>query len=114
MSTSVSKKLALIKELFDKGEYEEAIQQINEIEQNQAPIPEETLIIQRFKGLIYNGLGQQELAIKNVEELYRKSQEMNMPLFSLDALFIKGLILVNLAINEEFYIILEQHEKYSN
>ena len=110
MSTSVSKKLALIKELFDKGKYEEGIQQINEIEQNEAPIPEETLIIQRFKGLIYNGLGQQELAIKIVEELYRKSQKMNMPFYSLDALYIKGLIIVAFT-TEDFYIILEQHEK---
>ena len=111
MSTFVSKKLAFIKELFDKGEYEEGIQQINEIEQNQDPIPEETLIIQRFKGLIYHGLGQHELALKIIEELYRKSQEMNIPFFSLDALYIKGLILVSILLNEEFYINLEQHAK---
>ncbi len=111
MSISVSKKLALIKELIDKGKYEEGIQRINEIEQNKTPIPEESLIIQRFKGLIYHGLGQLEFALKIVEELYRKSQEMNMPFFSLDALFIKGLIIVNFAIGEDFYINLEQHEK---
>ena len=70
MSTSVSKKFALIKGLFDKGKYEEAVQRINEIERDQTLVPEEMLKIQGYKSLIFNGLGQFERALKIVEELF--------------------------------------------
>lgn len=111
MSKSVSTELARVKKLFAEGKYEEALQLVKDIEQNINLTSEETLRVLRIKGGIYNILGDSEISFKLIEELYQKSQEMKMPLFSLDALFYKENILYTQQKFEEVFKILEQHEK---
>ena len=89
MSDSTSKKLALVKRIINKGKYEDALQHVKDIEEDKNLTPKETLRIQAYKTRLYFYLGPFKIALKTAEELYQKSQEMKMPLFSLDALFAK-------------------------
>ena len=110
MPNSVSKELVLVKELINEGKYEEALQHVKDIEQKENITPKEALRNQSFKRKIYFCLGQLEISLKIAEELYQKSQEMKMPLFSLDALLAKEGIFFSQQRFEEFLKILEQHE----
>ncbi|MHA2289810.1 MAG: hypothetical protein ACXABG_13580, partial [Promethearchaeota archaeon] len=111
MSNSVSEKLADVKELINKFKVEEALQKVEEVEQNQNLTTEESMRTQVYRAFIYLNFGQLEIALETAEELYQKSQEAKMPLFSLDALFLKESVLFSLQRFEELYKILEQHEK---
>lgn len=111
MSISVSKELAHVKDLINEGKYEEAFQLVKDLEQKENLTSEETLRTQVYQCRIYFALGQSDVALKIAEDLYQKSQEMKMPLFSLDALFLKEYVYMNLWRIEELFIILEQHEK---
>ncbi|GAH63354.1 unnamed protein product, partial [marine sediment metagenome] len=110
MSDSVSKKLIIVKELINEDTIEDALQLVKDIEQIENLTPEETLRSLYYKSKIHRGLGQLELALKIAEELHQKSEEYNMPFFSLDALDLKGWIFSDLGKEKEFYEILEQQE----
>ena len=105
MSNSVSKKLAHVKELINEGKMEEVLQRIEHIEQNKSLTPKESLETRRYKGFIALGLGQLDNALKIAEDLHQKSQKLEMPLYSLDALSIKQWI---------FFLHLNLEEWYKN
>jgi len=111
MSNSVSKELANAKNLINEGKFENALQLVNDIEEKENLNHEETLRTQAYKSRIYIALGQHDLALKNVEDLYQKSKTNKMPLFSLQALFLKALINLRLGRIEEFFKNLEEYEK---
>ena len=110
MSNSVSEELVVVKELINKGKMEEALQLVKDIEQKKTLAPKENLRILAHKAFIYSYLGQFEISFEISEELYEKSQETKMTLFSLDALFLKELILIVTGRFEEYYKICELHE----
>jgi len=109
MPDSASKKLSLVKEIMREGKIEDALQLIKDIEQLSTLTPEEMLRTLYHKADLYFSLRQYKIALKFAEELYEKSQEMKMSLFSLDALGLKGLLVFNLQRFEEYYKILQQH-----
>ena len=111
MSKSVSEELAIVKDLINEVKYEEALQYLGEIEQKEKVTPEETLRTQKLKGRIYYFLGKYEISLKIAEELFQKSHEMNMPLFTLDALFQKERTFYTQQRFEEFFKTLEEHEE---
>ena len=92
MSNSVSKQLALVKEHINEFKYEEGLQLVKDIEQMENLTPEEMLESQVYKSWLYLYLEQLEIALKIAEDLYQKSQEIKLPLFSLDALTLKCFI----------------------
>jgi len=115
MSNSVSKELALVKELLNECKYEEVLQCVKSIEQKENLSDNETLRTLVYKSNSYYGLGQHDISLKIAEELNQKSKEANMPLFTLDALFLKEAVFYNLgAPSEEFYKSLKQHENLFN
>jgi len=111
MSNSVPKELTLVKGLINEGKYEEALQHIKDIEQKENLNPEETLRTLSYKGRVYYYLRYLENALKITEDLYQKSQEMKMPLFTLDALGIKAVVFIVLGKVEDFVKTLEHGEK---
>ncbi|MFX0081243.1 MAG: hypothetical protein ACFE94_05770 [Candidatus Hodarchaeota archaeon] len=111
MSNSVPKELALVKGLYNECKYEEALQHIKDIEQKENLNPEDTLRILSYKGRIYSNLGHQEKVLKIIEDLYQKSQEMKMPLFTLDALSLEASIFHALGKFEDYFKTVEQYEK---
>lgn len=111
MSNSVVNKLALVRNLINEGKEEEALQYVKEIEHKETLKQEEMLKSLVYKGWIYFRLGKIQLALKVSDELYQKSQEMEMHLFSLDSSFLKGMIFYITPKLEDFYKILEQAEK---
>lgn len=108
MSILPSKELNFAKELIDEGKYEEALQHLKDIEQRKTLTLEEKLGIQEYKGWVYILLGQHETALKIAEQLYQNSQELNMPLYSLSALFLKGNIFLVNEKTEEFFTTIKQ------
>ena len=110
MSNLASNKLALIEEIIREGKIEVAFQIVKDIEQIKNLTSEETLKTLYFKANLYYNSRQYKIALKFTEELYQKSKEMNMPLFSLDALVNKYWIFYNLQKFEESYKILQQHK----
>ncbi|MFW9784995.1 MAG: hypothetical protein ACFFFB_22125 [Candidatus Heimdallarchaeota archaeon] len=111
MSNFVPKELTLVKGLINEGKYEEAIQHIRDIEQKGNLNPEELLKTLRYKGSIYYSLRHLGKALKISEDLYQKSKEMKLPLFTLDALGIKGSVFIILGKYEDFFKTLEDGEK---
>jgi tetratricopeptide (TPR) repeat protein len=104
-----------VKEIINDGKMEDALQLVMDIERLENLTPEETLRTLYHKADLYSALGQYEIGLNFVEELYQKSQEMNMPFFSLDALYIKEWwILLSLGRVQELYKTLKQHEKLFN
>jgi tetratricopeptide (TPR) repeat protein len=110
MANLVSKKLLLVKELINKGKYEEAFNRVEDIEQKNNLFPETKLRTQYYKGLIYFFLGKNKITLKISEELYQTSQEMKKPIFTLYALFIKEYVLYGQQRLEEYFKTLEKHE----
>jgi len=110
MSNSISTELILVKELINKGKFEEALQHIKDIEQKENLSPEETLRTLKYKGRSYSHLGQFENALKITENLFQKSQDLKMPFFSLDALLSREGIFYSQQRFEEFFKTLKQHE----
>jgi tetratricopeptide (TPR) repeat protein len=111
ISNSVFKELVFVKELINKGKFEEALQYLKDIEQKKNLTNEEILKTQKYKGWLYNQLGNSIKALVIVKKLFQKSQEMKMPLFSIDALNLKGRIFLSLGRFEDFYRNLEKNEK---
>ncbi|MFX1490331.1 MAG: hypothetical protein ACFFBI_14365 [Promethearchaeota archaeon] len=111
MSNFVPKELTLVKGLINEGKYEEALQHIKDIEKKENLNPEEILRILSYKGRILYHLRILENALKITEDLYQKSQEMKMPLFTLDALGIKAVVFIALGKFRGFLKALEQYEK---
>ncbi|MHA1542879.1 MAG: tetratricopeptide repeat protein, partial [Candidatus Hodarchaeales archaeon] len=117
MSDLVSKKLALAKELISKGQYEEVLQHIKDIEKMENLTPDEELKTLFYKGRIYYYFDQPDISLKIAEELYQKSQKMRLPLFSMDAFFLKESVFhlqEYPILTEEFYKRVEQHENLFN
>lgn len=99
-----------MKNLFNKGKFEEIIQLTKDIEQNQTFTHEELLRTKRYNGLSYLFLGQFETALKIAGEICQKSEELKLRVFSLDALFINELAFWTMEKEVEFYQSLKQHE----
>ena len=99
-----------MKNLFNKGKFEEIIQLTKDIEQNQTFTHEELLRTKRYNGLSYLFLGQFETALKIAGEIFQKSEELKLRVFSLDALFINELAFWTMEKEVEFYQSLKQHE----
>ena len=110
MPNSLSKELALVKELINKGKFEEALQHIHDIEQEENLTPGETLKTLKYKVSSYSYLGELEKSLKITENLYQKSKEMKIPLFSLDALIQKSGIFYTQQRLVDFFKTLEQLE----
>jgi len=114
MPDSASEKLALVKEISIEGTIEDALQLVKDIEQMENLTPEEMLKTLYYKGVIYLVLGQFQIVVKIADELYQKSLEMKMSLFSLDALHIKEWIYIGRGDFEDLHEIIEQHENLFN
>jgi tetratricopeptide (TPR) repeat protein len=110
MSNSVSKELAHVKELINKWKIEEALQYVKGIEQMENLTNEETLRILYYKGQLYRYLGQLKFALKFAKQLYQKSQESKMSLFSLDALYLKSWVFFGGGPPGEYSKNLDQYE----
>ncbi|MHA2400786.1 MAG: tetratricopeptide repeat protein, partial [Promethearchaeota archaeon] len=113
MSNSISNKLEFVKNLIEECNYEEVLQIIKDIEQREDLTPEEMLRILNYKSGAYLGIGQPKKSFEIAEELYQKSQKLNLPHFSVDALFRKEWVL-SLGEHSEFAKILVQHESLFN
>ncbi|MFX0027869.1 MAG: tetratricopeptide repeat protein, partial [Candidatus Hermodarchaeota archaeon] len=87
-----SEKITKAKTLIDNAEYEETLEYLNDLEQEEAITPDERLNIQGIKSYLFSILGKFELALKTAENLYQTSQEFNYTIFSFYALFAKGLV----------------------
>ncbi|MHA2394218.1 MAG: tetratricopeptide repeat protein [Promethearchaeota archaeon] len=111
ISNSVLHELVFVKELINKGKFEEALQHVKDIEKKKPLTNEEILKTQKYKGLIYNELGNSIKTLVIAKKLYKKSQEMKMPLLSIGALNLKGRAFLRLARFEDFYENLEQQER---
>ena len=110
MTKSVAQELLDLEDLMNRGELEESLEALNNIEKYRSVPAEESLKILKMKSIIYNGLNQHETAINLAEQLYNKSQEIKIPLYSLDALAIKGNAYISLGKFNEFFKILEHHK----
>ncbi|MFX0043408.1 MAG: TIR domain-containing protein [Candidatus Hodarchaeota archaeon] len=106
----MSEKLDVVKELINLFKLEEALQQVKDIEQSKNLTSEEMLRTLAYKARVHFDLGELEKAFKIAEELFEKSQEMKLPLFSSDALFIKRQFFSLQARFEEADKTIEQHE----
>ena len=67
MPNSESNKLAIVKNLIHEWKYEEALRQINDIEQKENLTLEEILSTQFYKGRLRQLLGQLEISLKIAE-----------------------------------------------
>jgi len=111
MTNSVSQELDLVKQLINEYKYDEALQNVNNIKQNENLTPVEALRILKYRTRIYYSLGKLDPALNSAEELYQKSQKIKMPLYSLDALYSKSGIFHIQGRIKEMYETFEQHEK---
>ncbi|MFX1525762.1 MAG: tetratricopeptide repeat protein [Promethearchaeota archaeon] len=87
-----SEKINKAKGLIDNGEYEEAIEYLNDLERKEALTLEERLNINGIRSYLFYWLGKFELALQTADVLYQTSQEFNKAIFSFDALHVKGMI----------------------
>jgi tetratricopeptide (TPR) repeat protein len=92
-----------VKNLINEGKFKEALQLTKDIERNKNLTIKEFLRNEGYKCLIYFNLGQFEKVLNISEELYHRSQEMNLLLFSFDALFFKEHVFYALERFEDFY-----------
>ena len=113
MPNSASEKLTLLKEIMTNGTIKDALQLIKDIEQLENLTPEETLRTLGHKAYIWS-LEKPLIALKFAEELYQRSQEINKPLYSLDALNFKAVFYYRLGKLKEYFKILEQGENLFN
>ncbi|MFW9949752.1 MAG: tetratricopeptide repeat protein, partial [Candidatus Thorarchaeota archaeon] len=114
MSKLVSKELVRVKKCIDEVNFEDALRYIKDIEKNENVTNEEALRILSYKGAVSLNLGQFENALNLAEELYERSQEMKMPLFSLDALYLKSGCFLWQQRFKEMYNNLKRHEELFN
>ncbi|MFW9942221.1 MAG: hypothetical protein ACFFFT_14375 [Candidatus Thorarchaeota archaeon] len=98
-----SEKIIKAKTLIDNGEYEEALEYLNDLEQKEALTLEERLNIQGMKSYLFYWLGKFQLALQFAETLYQTSQEYNKAIFSFDALSVKISVFFQLADFDEYY-----------
>ncbi|MFX1346756.1 MAG: tetratricopeptide repeat protein [Promethearchaeota archaeon] len=98
-----SEKIIKAKTLIDNGEYEEALEYLNDLEQKEALTLDERLNFQGIKSYLFYFLGKYELALKTAENLYQTSQEFGKAVFSFDALFIKIIIFMVIDRWDEFF-----------
>ncbi|MHA2473670.1 MAG: tetratricopeptide repeat protein, partial [Promethearchaeota archaeon] len=113
MPNFISDKLELVKNLVEGRKFKEGLQIIKDIEQREDLTPEELLRTLNYKSWACLGIGQPKKSFEIAEELYQKSQKLNLPLFSVDALFRKEWVL-SLGRHNELVKILVQHESLFN
>ncbi|GAF99045.1 unnamed protein product, partial [marine sediment metagenome] len=111
MPNSASKSLVLVKNLINEVKLDEALNYIKEIEQLEHLSNEAILKTHAYKARIQFDLGEFQNALKIAEKLHHKSQELKMPLFSLDALYIKVWVLHFQGKMEDKNKLIEQYEK---
>lgn len=115
MSNSASKKLTLVKKLINEFRYEEGLRLVKDIEQIDNLTAEEMLETQVYKGWLYVYSEQLDRIsfseqLKTVEDLYQKSLEMELTLFSLDAICLKAFISLSFEGPKEIIKNIEQYE----
>jgi tetratricopeptide (TPR) repeat protein len=114
MPDSVSKKLILVRELTNEYRIEDALQLVKDIEQMENLTQEETLKTLLWRSRLYRYLGRDEIALQIADDLYNKSQDMKIPLYSFTALSLKGGILYFQQRLDEAFSILEKCENLFN
>ncbi|MHA1542878.1 MAG: hypothetical protein ACTSQH_07865 [Candidatus Hodarchaeales archaeon] len=111
MTNSASEKLALVRNLINEGKIEDALRHVIDIEKMENLTSEETLRTLYFKGRSYFQLGKSDISLKIAKELYQKSQELKMPLFSLDAFALEQSVLYSGGFpSNEFYSNLKKYD----
>ena len=110
MPKTPSEHLKQVKNLFNDGKFEEALQLLNNLEQDEVFALEERLKTLHYKSWVSFYLGQLETSFQIADYLYQKSQETEMPLFTLDAISRKEAIFFLQARFEEFYRSFEHYE----
>ncbi|MFX0104591.1 MAG: tetratricopeptide repeat protein, partial [Candidatus Hodarchaeota archaeon] len=98
-----SEKIIKAKRFMDNGEFEEALEYLDDLEQKEALTLDERLNIQGIKSYLFYWLGKFEYALNTAETLYQTSQEFNKALFSFDALHVKRLVFVTRGRWDEFF-----------
>ncbi len=88
-----SKKLKFTKNLIDQGEFKQALQELMKLKREENLTLEEKLIIQVQKGWVHLSIGPLKRALEIADRLYLQSQEVKMPLYSVDAVFLKWMIM---------------------
>ncbi|MHA2394104.1 MAG: hypothetical protein ACXAEX_19385 [Promethearchaeota archaeon] len=111
MTDTASNELELVKKFLKAYKIEEALQHVKNIQNRNKLAPEESLKALYYKSLINFYLGNFKKTYQIAEELYQRSQDMEIPIFSLDALFCKELALHGQGRLEEMDEIIEQHAK---
>ncbi|MFX1428242.1 MAG: tetratricopeptide repeat protein [Promethearchaeota archaeon] len=91
-----SEKITKAKTLIDNGEYEEALEYLNDLEQKEALTLDERLNIPGIKSYLFYWLGKLELALQAAENLYQTSQEFNRVIFSFYAILVKSFVFVTM------------------
>ncbi|MHA1473048.1 MAG: tetratricopeptide repeat protein, partial [Promethearchaeota archaeon] len=115
MTNSASEKLALVRNLINEGKIEDALRHVIDIEKMENLTSEETLRTLYFKGRSYFQLGKSDISLKIAKELYQKSQELKMPLFSLDAFALEQSVLYSGGLpSNEFYTNLKRYDNLFN
>ncbi|MFX0083080.1 MAG: hypothetical protein ACFE94_15130 [Candidatus Hodarchaeota archaeon] len=82
------------KTLINNGEYEKALEYLNDLEQKENLTLDERLNIQGIKSYLFYWLGKFEIALQTAETLYQTSQQFNKAIFSFYALFVKHLVFI--------------------
>jgi len=103
-----------VKNLLNECKLEEALQLVNNIEMRENLPTEERLKAQVYKGWIHSRLGDFKISLEIAEELYQKSLELKMPLFSLDALYIQFLIFLTHQKFQDMFRSVKQSEQIFN
>ncbi|MFW9942220.1 MAG: tetratricopeptide repeat protein [Candidatus Thorarchaeota archaeon] len=98
-----TEKIIKAKILMDNGEFEEALEYLNDLEQKEALTLDERLNVQGIISYLFFWLGKFELALNSAETLYQTSQEFNKALFSFDALHVKRLVFATRGRWDEFF-----------
>ncbi|MHA2324395.1 MAG: hypothetical protein ACXACB_03265, partial [Promethearchaeota archaeon] len=88
-----SKELKLTKNLIDQGKFKQAFQDLGKLEGNEDLSLEEELIIQVQKGWVHLTIGPLKRVLEISDHLYQQSQEAKMFLYSVDAVFLKMLVI---------------------
>ncbi|MHA1916604.1 MAG: tetratricopeptide repeat protein, partial [Promethearchaeota archaeon] len=90
MPTSISEKFITVNELREKGNYNEALNLVLNIENNKKLTTEDRVECKLLKGWVYLDKGKVNEALEISEELYRNNREMGNEIRVLDAIDLMG------------------------